>query len=174
MHDRLITCQKLVSDPIEKNKFSTPAKPRPNGTSDKSNTIIKVAQFNKLRSAVLLRPRICTTLFQMEFTELPECLTMKGIMYHGEKSNMLNVFKDPLPSAISTLKARSVVMAFREFSEDVIKCLKHVSLGCFRLYIVCDSYFEISLKGQTRLADMDSSWHFLQILYYLKTSKMIS
>ena len=57
---------------FEKNKFSTPAKPRPNGTSYKSNTIIKVAQFNKLRSAVLLRPRICTTLFQMEFTELPE------------------------------------------------------------------------------------------------------
>ena len=136
MHDRLIRCQKLVSDPIEKNKFSTPAKPRPNGTSDNSNTIIKVALFNKLRSAVLLTPRICTTLFQMEFTELPECLIMKGIMYHGEKSNMLNVFKDHLPSAMSTLRTRSVgidlpaltqstsavtkAMAFREFSEDVI------------------------------------------------------
>ena len=31
LHDRLITCQKLVSDPTEK--------PQPNGTSDKSNTI---------------------------------------------------------------------------------------------------------------------------------------
>ena len=87
-------------------------------------------------------------------------------MYHGEKSNMLNVFKDPLPSAISTLKSRSVVidfsaiiqstsavtkaMTFREFSEDVIKCLKNISFGCFRLDIVCDSYFELSLKGQTR------------------------
>ena len=39
VHDRLLTFQKLVSDPIEKNNFSTPAKPRPNGTSDKSNTI---------------------------------------------------------------------------------------------------------------------------------------
>ena len=41
-------------------------------------------------------------------------------------------------------------MVFREFSKDVIKCLKHVSFGCFRLYIVCDSYFELPLKGQTR------------------------
>ena len=39
VHDGLITCQKLVSDPIKKNKFSTPAKPRPNGTSDKGITI---------------------------------------------------------------------------------------------------------------------------------------
>ena len=41
-------------------------------------------------------------------------------------------------------------MAFREFSEDVIKCLKHISFGCFRLDIVCDSYFEIPLKGKTK------------------------
>ena len=137
MHDRLITCQKLVSDPIEKNKFSTPAKPRPNGTSDKSNTIIKVVQFNKLRSAVLLRPRICTTLFQ----KLQECLTMKGVMYHGEKSNMLNVFKDPLPSAISTLKARSVVIDFSviiQSTSAVTKAMAFreyvcISFGCFRL-----------------------------------------
>ena len=120
MHDRLITCQKLVSDPIEKNKFSTPAKHRPNGTSDKSNTIIKVAQFNKLRSTVLLRPRIGTTLFQMEFAELPECLTMKGIMYHGKKSNMLNVFKDPLPSAISILKARSLVIDLSAVNNNIL------------------------------------------------------
>ena len=72
--------------------------------------VLQLTQFNVLRSALLLRPRICTTLFQMEFTELPECLTKKGIIYHAEKSNMLNVFKDPLPSAISILKARSIVI----------------------------------------------------------------
>ena len=88
-------------------------------------------------------------------------------MYHNNKSQLLNIF-DPTPSLTSTLKKDALLLdfsaivnsqtavtttkTFDEFADEVIEFVKNLSSGCSRIDIVCDSYFENSLKSHTREA----------------------
>ena len=100
-------------------------------------------------------------------TGLPECFTKKQQMYHNNKSQLLNIF-DHTPSLTSTLKKDALLLdfsaivnsqtavtttkTFDEFADEVIEFVKNLSSGCSRIDIVCDSYFENSLKSHTREA----------------------
>ena len=88
-------------------------------------------------------------------------------MYHGKKSQLLKIF-DPTPSLTSTLKKDALILdfsvivnsqaavttakTFNEFADEVIEFVKNLSSGCSCIDIVCDSYFDNSLKSHTREA----------------------
>ena len=86
---RLINRKKLVSDPIEKNNFVTPAKSETKSNL-KNSISLKESDFNKLKAASLRQSK-CAELFTKEFTGFPECLTKNQEMYHGSKSALLGL-----------------------------------------------------------------------------------
>ena len=159
-------CKKLVSDIIQKNNFVTPAKSTAKADPNKTPTL-KESDFSKLRVAALFRPSFCAEVFKIKMTGLSECFTKKQQMYHGNKSQLLKFF-DSTPSLTSTLKkdavilgfsaivnsqaAVSTVKTFSEFADGIIEFAKNVCSACSHIDIVCDSYFDNSLKSHTREA----------------------
>ena len=93
-------------------------------------------------------------------TGLPECFTKKQQIYHGNKSQLLKIF-DPTPSLTSTLKKDALILDFSATAffqaavttaDGIIEFAQNLSSGCSRIDIVCDSYFDNSLKSHTREA----------------------
>ena len=88
----------------------------------------------------------------------------KQQMYLGSKSQLLKIF-DPTPYITSTLKKDALILDFPEivnsqaivttakpfnkFSDGIIKFVHNLSSGYSRIDIVCDSYFDNSLKSHT-------------------------
>ena len=163
---RLIRCKKLVSDTITKKNFVTPAKSTAKADPKKTPTL-KESDFNKLRAAALFCAFLCAEVFKIEMTDLPESFTKKQQIYYGSKSQLLEIF-DPTPSLTSTLKKDALIFdfsvivnsqaavttakTFNEFADGIIEFVKNLSSGCSRIDIVCDSYFDNSLKSHTREA----------------------
>ena len=107
---RLFRCKKVVSDTIAKNNFVTPAKSTAEADPKKTPTL-KEFDFNKLIAAALFRPSLFAEVFKIEMTGLPEYVTRKQQMYHGNKSQLLEIF-DPTPSLTSTLKKDTLILDF--------------------------------------------------------------
>ena len=98
---------------------------------------------------------------------LTECFTKKQQMHHGSKSQLLKIF-DPTPSLTTTLKKDALISdfsaivnsqtavttgkTFNEFADRITEFIKNLSSGCSCSDIVCDSYFDNSLKSHTREA----------------------
>ena len=111
------------------------------------------------------RPSESDNLFAMEFSGFPESLTKDHQMYHGNKSIALEIF-DLTPSSLPTIQPVATVIyfsaiinyqasisrakTFEEFSAEIINCIERISVNCSRVDIVCDSYFDNSLKAHTR------------------------
>ena len=72
-------------------------------------------------------------------TGLPECFTKKQLLYHGNKLQLLKIF-DPTPSLTSTPK---------KDADENINFVENLSSGCSPIDILCDSYFDTSLKSHT-------------------------
>ena len=88
-------------------------------------------------------------------------------MYHDNKSQLLKIFH-PTPSLTAALKKDPLILdfsaivnsqatvttakTFDEFADEVIEFVNNLSSGCSRIDIVCDSYFDNSLKSHTREA----------------------
>ena len=156
----------LVSDICSKNDFETPPS-KPKNPPKKGLVSLKEADFNKLRSAILDRPKQTVNLFATEFSVIPECLTKNREMYHGNKSLLLHAY-DPHPSTKQTIQPNAIVIdesavvrsqtanttayTFDDFATEVIKILVTLAKGCSRIDIVTDSYFNMSLKAGTRLS----------------------
>ena len=155
----------LVTDICSKNDFETPSL-KPKNPPKKGLVSLKEADFNKLRSAIMYRPKQTESLFATEFSVIPECLTKNREMYHGNKSLLLHAY-DPDPSTktiqpsaividisavIRSQTANTTAYTFDDFTTEVIKTLVTLANGCSRIDIVTDSYFNISLKGGTRLS----------------------
>ena len=86
-------------------------------------------------------------------------------MYNGNKSQLLKFF-NPTQSVTSTLKkgalifdfsaivnsqaAVTTVKTFNGFADWVIDFGKNLSYRCSHIEIVCDNYFDNSLKSYTR------------------------
>ena len=154
---RLVRCKKLVSDTVTKNSFVTPAKSTAKAEPKKTSTL-KEPDFNKLRAAALFRPSLCSEVFKIEMTGLPECFTKKQQMCYGNKSQLLKIF-DPTLSLTSTLKKDALILdfsvivnsqatvttakTFNEFADGIIEFVKNLSSGSSRIDIVCDSYLKI-------------------------------
>ena len=104
-----IKCKKLVSDPIKKNNFVTPAKSEIKSNS--KNSVSLKESDNKLRTAVSFLQSKFAELFTKEFTGFPECSTKNQEMYHGSKSALLEVY-DSSPSCIPKIKPNAIVIDF--------------------------------------------------------------
>ena len=185
---RLIRCKKLLSDTITRNDFVTPGKSTAKADPKKTPTL-KESDFNKLRAAALFRPSLCAEVFKIEMTGLPDSFTKKQQMYHGSKSQLLKIF-DPTPSLTSTLKKDALILdfsaivnsqaavtaakTFYEFADGVIEFVKNLSSGCSRIDVVCDSYFDNSLKSYTReIRGCRQFFPFTEATIYQRTSKAI-
>ena len=110
------------------------------------------------------RPCLCAEVFKIEMTGLPECFTKKQQLYHGNKLQLLKIF-DPTPSLTSTPKKDALILdfsaivnsqaaittakAFSEFADGIINFVENLSSGCSPIDILCDSYFDNSLKSHT-------------------------
>ena len=110
-----------------------------------------------------LRPILSESLFSIEFNGIPECLAKYRQMYHGSKSQILDIYGQS-PSKTKTIEQdvcvkdfSAVVRAqasvssaktFDDFSCEIIHHLVNLSAGCSRIDVVTDSYFE--LKVHTR------------------------
>ena len=114
--------------------------------------------------AALFRRSLCAEDFKIEMTGLPECFTKKQQMYHGNKLQLLKIF-NPTMSLASTLKKDALILDFSATgnsqaavttavttADGIIEFVKKLSSGCSRIDIVCDSYFDNSLKSHTREA----------------------
>ena len=92
-----------------------------------------------------------------------ECFMKKQQMYHSNKLQLLKIF-DPTLSLTSTLKKDALILdfsvivhsqavttakTFNKFADEVIGFVKNLSFGCSHIDIVCDSYFDNSLKSNT-------------------------
>ena len=94
-------------------------------------------------------------------TSLPECLTKKQQMYHGNKSQLSKIF-NPTSSLTLPLKKDALILdfqaalttakTFNKFSDEIIKFFQNLSSGYSCIDIVCDSYFDNSFKSHTREA----------------------
>ena len=112
-----------------------------------------------------LRPILSESLFSIEFTGIPECLTKDRQMYHVSKSQILVIY-DQSPSKTKTIeqdacaidfsvvvRAQASVLSAKTFDDfycEIIHHLVNLSAGCSRIDVVTDSYFESSLKAHTR------------------------
>ena len=71
---RLTKCQKLVSDSIEKNEFTTPSKSIKK-KAEIHSSVLTDTELNRLRAVVDHCPSDSEKLFAFEFTGFPEALT---------------------------------------------------------------------------------------------------
>ena len=92
-------------------------------------------------------------------------LRKKQQLYPSNKLQLLKIF-DPTAFLTSTLKkdalildfsaivdsqaAVTTVKTFKELADGIIKFVENLSSGCSRVDILCDSYFDNSLKLHTR------------------------
>ena len=80
-------------------------------------------------------------------TGLPECFTKKQQLYHDNKLLLLILDFSAIGNsqdAVTTAKT------LNEFADGIIKYVENLSSGCLRIDILCDSYFDNSLKSHTR------------------------
>ena len=88
-------------------------------------------------------------------------------MFHGNKTQLLKIF-DPTLYLASTIKKDTLILDFSEilnsqaavtiaktfnkFADGIVEFVRNLSSGCSRIDIVCDSYFDKSLKSDTLAA----------------------
>ena len=97
-------------------------------------------------------------------------------MFHGNKTQLLKIFDPTLYLASTTTKdtlildfseilssqaAVTIAKTFNKFEDGIVKFVHNLSSGCSRIDIVCDSYFDKSLKSDT-LAFVDNYFQLLQ------------
>ena len=177
LKERLILCTKKISDTVTKNKFVTPDKE----SNDQKYTTPKLCSgfYTKLRTASTYRTDKTKQLLSTEVTGIPESLSVKGEIYQGSKSDFLKTphfangvvlkpisdisFKSGLVVDISVLiRAHASDVKGKTYSSlatEIFKDISNQCRHCSRVDIVCDSYFESSIKCSTR-SKRGSGFHF--------------
>ena len=173
----MILCTKKISDTVTKNKFVTPDKE----SNDQKYTTPKLCSgfYTKLRTASTYRTDKTKQLLSTEVTGIPESLSVKGEIYQGSKSDFLKTphfangvvlkpisdisFKSGLVVDISVLiRAHASDVKGKTYSSlatEIFKDISNQCRHCSRVDIVCDSYFESSIKCSTR-SKRGSGFHF--------------
>ena len=163
INDRLISCKTTVNSKIALNHFILPNDEKsknPHGqTAEKRLT----TQFvTKLRDAVRHHREKAEMLFSTEIFGIFQCLSINGHnLYHGTKSNILQRFKpiefpgNETSSAIiiewSAIRRFSFnAIAFNDFAGKIYACIIDITTDYDRVDIVCERYFENSLKSLNR------------------------
>ena len=118
----------------------------------------------KLRDAVRHRREKAEILFSTEIFGISQCLSVnEHNLYHGTKSNILQGFKptkfpgNEISSAIiielsAILRCAFNAITFNDFAGKIYTYITDIATGYDHVDIVCDRYFENSLKSLTRHA----------------------
>ena len=161
--ERLTTSKMALDAKISLNHFVLPGDDRnrkPRGaTVDKR---LSTSFLTKLRGALTYRRHHALNLFSTEIFGVAQSLSINDTTpYQGSKSTLLKRFstceiptKDSSSAIIvelSPLLRTSVAAStFGEFSTKLMGTINRLSIGYDRVDIICDRYFEDSLKNQTR------------------------
>ena len=121
------------------------------------------AFITKLRSAVTYRREHARLLFSSEMYDYYQSLSEDGSdLYRGVKTNILNRFEQvtnriEISSSAALLielspkfKSDTYSGTFEEFTRRLLNNIKKLSSGYSRVDIICDWYFNNSLKNLTR------------------------
>ena len=138
----------------------------------------------KLRDAVRHRREKAEILFSTEIFGISQCLSVnEHNLYHGTKSNILQGFKptkfpgNEISSAIiielsAILRCAFNAITFNDFAGKIYTYITDIATGYDRVDIVCDRYFENSLKSLTKhdrrfglLINFDDNSEFLTDFY---------
>ena len=162
INDRLILCKTPINARIRLNHFILPGDEK-----SKQSSVSAVGKrlsselLTKLRDAINYRREQVQELFNNEILGFSQCLSINGDIYHGTKSNLLQRFETtdpPAPSAssaliieLSALMRRSFeAKSFDQFAVEVYQLILGMGDGYERIDVICDRYFEGSLKTLTR------------------------
>ena len=162
-NDRLISCKTSINSEIALDHFILPndkkSKKQYGQTADKRLT----TQFlTKSRDAVRHHCENVEMMFSTEIFGTSQCLSInRHNLYHGTKSNILQRFKptefpgNETSSAIiiklsAILRCSFNAITFNDFAGKIYAYIIDIATGYDRVDIVCDKYFENSLKSLTR------------------------
>ena len=166
--ERLIMGKVSINAKISKNKFNimnTDLKAKSIPTNTSNTTLM-----NKLRSAAAYRPEQVSKLFEGEIFGVAQSLADdKTSLYHGTKSEIKKRFKQCTPPVINTVelspKCSAIIVelspivfrynerlmnSFNDFAVLIYYKVMDIAFNFQRIDIVCDRYFQDSLKEQTR------------------------
>ena len=161
--DRLIMSKVSLNGTISLNHFALPGddkNKKPRGTLvDKR---LCSSFLTKLRGAIVYRRRHAQLLFSGEIFGTAQSLAINETTpYQGTKSTLLNRFgtceiptigsSSAIVIELSPLLRNSLnVSTFGNFGEKLLGVVLRLAFGYDRIDIICDRYFEDSLKNQTR------------------------
>ena len=134
--------------------------------ADKNSHILKEGTKTKLRAALEYRKLETTTIFNNEFTGVAHSIAQTPTtLYHAKKSAIMDKFKPcsenvdikTNPSAIVIemsamimMKANCNAETFHDFALILYNYIMDIAKDFERVDIVCDQYFDNSLKEGTR------------------------
>ena len=159
--ERLVMCKTSIKATIPKS-FNTVL--NTDLKTKRTTESISVNTLNKLKSAAAYRPRQVETLFSSELQGVTQSLAAdSSTLYHGNKAKMKDRFEPCIPppldgnsaiiielSPIIFRFAQRNVSNFQEFATVIYYHLMELGARHRRIDVVCDRYFENSLKEQTR------------------------
>ena len=161
--DRLIMCKVSIRAKITLNHFILPgdekSKKSRGTTPDKRLT----SQFlTKLRAAVRYRREHALKLFQTEIFGTSQCLSVNSeTLYHGTKSSIIQrIEKTERPAAVPSsaliidfsglIRISFNATTFLDYCQKIYRHIMEMANDFGRVDVICDRYFENSLKNQTR------------------------
>ena len=160
---RLIFSKVSINTKITLNHFILPGdekSKKPRGSLvDKR---LSLPFLTKLRAAITYRRNHAQMLFKTEIFGTSQCLSINSeTLYHGTKSNILQRFEKTncpglSPSSVIIIELSAILRrefyakTFAEFALNVFNHILNVGKDYDRIDVVCDRYFEKSLKTQVR------------------------
>ena len=161
--DRLISCKISINSKIALNHFILPKDKKSKKPHGQTAGKCLTTQFlTKWRDAVRHRREKAEILFSTEIFGISQCLSINGHnIYHGTKSNIQQRFKpteflgNETSSAViielsAILRCSFNAIIFNDFAGKIYAYIIDIATGYDRVDIVCDRYFENSLKSLTR------------------------
>ena len=162
IQQRLILSKIFIKEKIPKNHFILLGDETNKKRCSPVDPRLNLTFFTKLRSAIMYRRNLAKRLFSEELFGTAQCLSVdKKTLYHGNKADILRKFKKvPFPeiypsSALivelsAILRFEFKAATFDEFSEKVYEYIIEVGKHYDRIDVICDRYFELSLKTDIR------------------------
>ena len=163
IEDRLIMSKQPISAKITLNYFQLPGFKSTKKQASSVDKRLSPTFITKLRSAITYRRKHAKLMFSSEIYDYCQSLSEDGSdLYHGVKSNILNRFEQVANrTEISSSAALLIELSpmfrsdthsgtFEEFTRRLFNNIKKLSSGYSRVDIICDRYFNNSLKNLTR------------------------
>ena len=168
-----------ISAKIALHHFQFPGFKSPKKEASSVVKRLSPAFITKLRLAVTYRCEHDKLLFSSEIYDYCQSLSEDGSdLYHGVKSNILNRFEQVANrTEISSSAALLIELSpmfrsdthsgtFEEFTRQLFNNIKKLSSGYWRVDIICDQYFNNSVKNLTRNGEVMTLSCYLMMTHH--------